>query len=262
MIDDPDRPVSSGSPGDDPVKDAATTPIERAARGAADRLAAWGAIVKDLGAVTAAEIGVWRGEFAAHMLRCCPAIRTYYLLDAWRHLGQWNKPFNVSDEQFDGVMAEALDRTAFAAERRRILRGTTLEVAGALPDRGLDFCYIDGDHTLRGILIDLIRLYPKVRDGGILGGDDFMPSAWQHDPRFEPTLVFPTAVHFAEATGSVIYGLPHGQFAIIVDRARGDFEFRDPTGAYADRTIQAVLRSRRAGPVRRALRRLRAMVTG
>ena len=32
-----------------------------------------------------------------------------------------------------------------------MLRGTTTEVIDRVPDRSVDFAYIDGDHTLRGI---------------------------------------------------------------------------------------------------------------
>jgi 8-oxo-dGTP pyrophosphatase MutT (NUDIX family) len=230
--------------------------IERASAAAADRPALWRQIASAMGAETVAEVGVWKGEFAADLLRSCPTIRAYYMLDPWRHLSGWNKPFNVPDEHFEAVRREAMERTAFAGDRRHVLRGTTVEVAGDLPDRSLDLCYIDGDHTLRGIVIDLIRLFPKVRDGGVLAGDDFAPSAWQHDPRFEPTLVFPAALYFAEATGSLVYGLPHDQFAIVVDRSRDSSEFRDLTRRYSEPTLAAALRGRRAGLLERTIGKL------
>jgi hypothetical protein len=235
--------------------------IEQAAKDSMNRLDLSCRIINGIGATTVAEIGVWRGEFSEYALKNCPGIKRYYMLDSWRRLDDWNKPFNVSDEQFTAVMSESLERTEFAADKRVVLRGTTVEKADDLSERGLDYCYIDGDHTLRGILIDLVRLYAKVRDGGVLGGDDFVPAAWQHGWRFEPTLVFPTAVHFAEATGSVIYGLPHAQFAIVVDRTRHDFEFRDLTGSYVDRTLLAVLRHRPENLAKRIFRSLREMLS-
>jgi hypothetical protein len=239
----------------------AKSTIQRAANGAPDRAALWGRVVGELRPQVVAEVGVWLGEFAEHLLRTCPDIRTYYLLDPWRQLADWNKPFNVSDDEFRAVMDEALARTAFAADRRQVLRGTTVEMAGQVPDQSLDFCYVDGDHTLRGVIVDLVRLYPKVRDGGILAGDDFVPSGWQHGPRFEPTLVFPTAVYFAEATGSVIYSLPHAQFAIIIDRTRDAFAVRDLAGGYGDLTVRGTLEVRRDGWLRKIVRRLHSIST-
>jgi hypothetical protein len=234
--------------------------IEQAAKDSMNRLDLSCRIIEGIGATTVAEIGVWRGEFAEHVLKNCPSVKRYYMVDSWRRLDDWNKPFNVSDDRFNAVMSESLERTAFATDRRVVLRGTTVEKVDEISERALDYCYIDADHTLRGILIDLIRLYAKVRDGGILGGDDFLPAAWQHDGRFEPTMIFPTAVYFAEATGSVIYGLPHAQFAIVVDRTRRDFQFRDLTGSYIDRTLLAVFRRRRENFAKRVFRSLRGML--
>jgi hypothetical protein len=75
-----------------------------------------------------------------------------------------------------------------------------------------------------------------------LAGDDFCPIAWQHNARFEPTLVFPLALYFAESIGSIIYGLPFNQFAIVVDHLnRSTFEFRDLTGAYKSRALRDAL---------------------
>lgn len=197
------------------------------------------------------EIGVWKGEFSEALLQACPEIATYYLVDPWRHLTGWNKPANVSQEQFEAVYTEALARTEFAGDRRRVLRGTTLEVVGRIPDHGLDFAYIDGDHTLRGIAVDLLSVAPKVRPGGFIGGDDFLPNIWQHGPDYEPTLVFPFAVYFAEATRSLLYALPCNQFLLQLP-ADGDqrFSFVDTTGRYPE----PALRHQLAAPARRPLR--------
>lgn len=88
-------------------------------------------------------------------------------------------------------LREAEKKTDFAAGKRAILRGKTTEVIDQIPDGELDLVYINGDHTLKGIAIDLQRTYPKVGTGGFLGSDDFTRSVWQHGAAFEPTLVFP-----------------------------------------------------------------------
>ena len=96
------------------------------------------------------ELGVLRGAFAEHVLRQCPGIARYYMLDPWRHLDDWNKPANVAQAAFDDIKAEAMARTQFADERRIVLRGKTVEVIDEISDRTLDIAYVDGDHTLRG----------------------------------------------------------------------------------------------------------------
>ncbi len=224
-----------------------------------NRLDLWQSFLAEIDAKRVLEIGVWKGEFAAHMLHGCPGIERYYMLDAWRALPEWNKPLNTA-AGLDAAYKEAMAATAFAGNRVTVLRGTTAEVIDGIPDGSLDFIYVDGDHTLRGIAIDLIRSYPKLKPGGHLGGDDFDTSAWRHGFDYEPTLVFPFAVYFAEAVGAPIEALPCGQFRITKPQAGGAFSFTDRTGAYGDRSVLAALRSERKGPLRRAAARLRRLL--
>jgi hypothetical protein len=45
------------------------------------------------------------------------------------------------------------------------LRGKTTEVIDKIPDASLDIVYIDGDHMLRGITIDLCQSPPRRHPG-------------------------------------------------------------------------------------------------
>jgi hypothetical protein len=197
------------------------------------RLEFWVEFIQHAGVRRMAEVGVYRGDFAAFVLQRCDRLAQYYMLDPWRHLEDWNKPANHDDSLLSEFFQETMNKTAFAAAKRVILRGKTTEVVDQIPDGELDFAYIDADHTLKGIAIDLIRLYPKVRVGGFLGGDDFHPSMWQHNTAFEPTLVFPFAVYFAEAVGATICALPYSQF-VLQKPCRAQFAFTDLAGQYSD----------------------------
>jgi hypothetical protein len=214
------------------------------------------------------EIGVWKGEFAEAVLRACPTVQSYFMIDAWRRLDQWNKPMNIDDHAFEAIYEEALQRTGFASDRRTALRGTTLEVICDIPDESLDLAYIDDDHTLRGVTIDLIACYQKVKPGHYLGGDDFCPTIWQHSLKFEPTLVFPFAVNFAEAMGATIYCLPFNQFLMQKGRnGQRRFAVIDFTGQYREPSllpqlslqtlIAKAVRERLPGPIEKILRWLR-----
>ena len=183
-----------------------------------------------------AEIGVWKGDFAADVLKDAPLIETYFMVDPWANLPDWNKPFNVSQQIFDDIYQEMDAKTAFAAHKRRILRGCTKEVVAEIPNESLDFAYIDGDHTLRGITIDLIKIWPKIRSGGFIGGDDFTTTPWQHDVKFEPTMVCPFSVYFAEAMDVPIAALEHGQFLIQKNKNVG-YSFIDKTALYGDLSL-------------------------
>lgn len=207
--------------------------LRECTRRSGGRLDLWIRLLNARRAARVAEIGVYRGDFAAQILRNCGAIEKYYMVDPWRHLSDWKKPANASDEEFERFFSEALSNTDFARAKRVILRGKTTEVLDEIPDGSLDFVYIDGDHTLRGITLDLVCTFPKIRAGGWIGGDDFGTSIWQHPVTFEPTLVFPFAVYFAEAVGARIYALPHSQF-LMEKNGNEPFVFTDLAGGYSD----------------------------
>lgn len=160
------------------------------------------------------EVGVWKGEFAKHILGKCSSVEKYYMIDPWRNLENWNKPSNVDNETFEKIYDEAILETDFSKHKRIVLRGTTKEVIDKIPDNSLDFAYIDGDHTLRGITIDLIKVYPKIKNGGWIGGDDLHNNVFHHGNDYAPTMVFPFALYFSESMGDVFFKTKHNQFLI------------------------------------------------
>jgi hypothetical protein len=197
------------------------------------RIDLWNRVLDIQQVRTMLEVGVWKGDFAEQILRACGYIERYYMIDPWANLPNWNKPFNVAPEIFDEIYHEAMRKTEFAVDKIITLRGRTKEVIDAIPDNSLDFAYIDGDHTLRGITIDLMKVLPKIKIGGIIGGDDFTITPWQHDIRYEPTMVCPYSIYFAEAVDLPIVALPHNQFMIQND-SKMKFSFLDITGNYQD----------------------------
>ncbi|MEM1024818.1 MAG: class I SAM-dependent methyltransferase [Myxococcota bacterium] len=185
-----------------------------------------------------AELGVWKGTFSASVLKACASVQSYYMIDPWRPLDAWKKPKNLSRETLLDAKERAIEATEFAADRRTVLQGTTLEVMDRIPDGSLDFVYVDGDHTLRGMTLDLISIIPKLKPSGVLAGDDLSTSLWQHGPEYEPSCVFPFAVHFAEAHHRLFVALPFEQYAILPGQA---FRMIDTTGRYADVSLKSAL---------------------
>jgi Methyltransferase domain len=211
--------------------------IARLIAGSPSRFDLWLRLLHSSPMECAAEIGVWKGDFAKVMLSNFSNLTKYYMIDPWAHLPDWNKPFNVDNRTFEDVYAEALLKTDFASSRRKVLRSRTSAAIDEIPDHSLDFAYIDGDHTLRGITIDLIEVLPKVKDGGLIGGDDFVNKPWQHGAAYEPTLVCPFAVYFAEAMRLPFMALPHKQF--LIQKAAGTgFSFVDLVGTYSDLSLK------------------------
>src|SRR6478752_1326008 len=207
------------------------------AAAAPNRPGLWSALLNRVDARSVLEVGVFRGEFAEKLLKRTPSIERYYMLDPWRHLEDWEKPANRDDDTFERFYQEAMERTAPYAEKRVVLRGRTTEVIDEIPDESLDFAYIDGDHTLRGITIDLIRVARKVKPSGWIGGDDLHPSIFHHGPEFEPTLVFPYSVYFAEALGTPFYALPFRQF--LMPKSGDGHRFVDLTDGFGALGLKA-----------------------
>src|SRR5690606_10200095 len=88
----------------------------------------------------------------------------------------------------------------------------------------------------KGFTIDLLNTWNKVKSNGFIAGDDFCPSIWQHSSTYEPTLVFPFALYFAEAMNTKIFALPYNQFLIL--KEQNGFEFIDLTsGKYKHKTL-------------------------
>jgi len=206
--------------------------------GSRSRTEFWAEFIRTTQIQRMLEVGVWQGDFAADILQRCDCVKEYYMIDPWRHLQDWNKPANQNDAVLDSFYEMTKAKTEFAKDRRVILRGKTTEVIDQIKDGELDFAYIDGDHTLKGIAIDLVRVYPKIKVGGFLGGDDFSRTIWSHKATFEPTLVFPFAVYFAEAVGATIYSLPNIQFVLHKTEQRA-FGFVDLAGQYDDLSLRS-----------------------
>ena len=209
------------------------------------RIETWARLVNEHRLVSVAEVGVHRGLFAEAILDACPDVARYYLIDPWRELADWNKPLNKSDAESKLYYKEALRRTSAHRKRRVVLRGTTAEVAEKIDDSSLDLAYLDGDHSLRGITIDLMHMWSKVRAGGFLGGDDFNRRLWQHGRAYEPTLTFPYAIYFAEAVDAPIYALRHRQF--LIHKVPGH-RFVDMTGKFRNTSMRTAMRRRSRQP--------------
>jgi hypothetical protein len=131
--------------------------------------------------LAAAEIGVLDGRTSRLLLQRRPLLHLT-MVDLWGPIanddGGLDAP--VTDARADGLMAEALKGTAFAADRRTIIRGDSAEAADGVADGTLDLVFIDADHSEAGCYRDILAWAPKVRPGGILAGHDIDHEEFPH----------------------------------------------------------------------------------
>ena len=159
------------------------------------------------------EVGVWKGNFSRVQLE--HGSQTLHLVDSWRHLPSWNKPWNIDDASFQEnyvAVRELVDE--FGANRVIIHRGTSQEAAPTFSDHSMDYIYIDGDHTVAGAVTDCLLWWPKLKPGGLFFGDDYVCSA-QHGTRFSATCVKDVLDTFAKVSWNAsVASLGHRQFAV------------------------------------------------
>jgi len=111
------------------------------------------------------EIGVDEGVNTKNILTKLP-IERLYLVDPYI-------PYNDGS----GVVTagkEVLARKRLSKFQSKIvfLIEKSEDVVSMIPDN-LDFVYIDGNHSYEFVKKDIELYYPKVREGGVIGGHDF-----------------------------------------------------------------------------------------
>ncbi|WKT58333.1 class I SAM-dependent methyltransferase [Candidatus Nitrosotenuis chungbukensis] len=135
---------------------------------------------------TGAEIGVNDGDFSERILEIVMPNKLH-LIDPWKFesdefydatpYGRENVPSQkMMDEKYENV------RNRFKNEIRKdkiiINRGPSEKILSMFEDNYFDWVYIDGNHLYEFVKKDLILCIKKVKDGGIIAGDDYYDGGW------------------------------------------------------------------------------------
>lgn len=113
------------------------------------------------------EIGVDTGLNAYNVLCQIPQIKKIYLVDPWGQYHQDGKTVNTTDAFY-----KCMKRLSKFRGKIVVIRKKSEVAADDIPN-SLDFVYIDGNHQYEYVKKDTELYYPKVKEGGIIGGDDF-----------------------------------------------------------------------------------------
>ncbi len=129
-----------------------------------------------------AEVGVWKGDGAAAILRLTRP-QTLYLIDPWEHQPDHEKArygARADSGTMDAIYESVLQRFAPQIERGqvKVMRSRSGQVAAEFADGQLDWAWIDGDHTYEAVKADLESFARIVRPAGYLAGDDYMLGWW------------------------------------------------------------------------------------
>jgi len=122
-------------------------------------------LYRELGYKVGAEIGVQRGHHARTLCRSVPDLKLF-CVDPW---GPYNKQ---TQEKSDRIYEHCLSRLE-RFKNVEFMKMTSMEAVKLIPDRSLDFVYIDGLHEFDPVIMDIVHWSPKVRIGGIVSGHDY-----------------------------------------------------------------------------------------
>lgn len=123
------------------------------------------------------EIGVRDGDFSQWVLSHW-AGEKLHLVDPWAHqdVKLYNDKSNVGQKEQDDLHHGVVDMmTARFPGRFKVHRDYSVNAARNFKDSSLDYIYIDGRHDYAGVKEDLEAWYPKLREGGLFAGHDFVP---------------------------------------------------------------------------------------
>ena len=114
---------------------------------------------REFGFKKGAEIGVDRGRFSEFM---CKTIDDLELLC----VDPWERHFRGESRYKSAI-------TRLSPYKCKIIKKTSMEAVRDIPNKSLDFVYIDGDHHFDFIMQDIIEWAKRIRIGGIVSGHDY-----------------------------------------------------------------------------------------
>lgn len=114
--------------------------------------------LNDVGATSFAEVGVWKGELAAQIIKTTD-LKVYYMIDDYRNPNDQDK-------------REQARRVAESDPRFRIIDRRSTDAANMFANGELDAAYIDACHDYENAAKDIEAFWPKVSK--LLCGHDYI----------------------------------------------------------------------------------------
>lgn len=141
-----------------------TKMMEQAAWGLTDPISNLGPGIKGI------EIGIQHGCNSLMLIDACPNISKIIGIDPFVAYQDWDHfvPQRAQDEAY-ALFKENLPLLGSKFEHMKM---HSIEAASHLKDDSYDFVFIDADHSLNAVLLDLEYYVPKVKKGGIVAGHD------------------------------------------------------------------------------------------
>jgi hypothetical protein len=124
---------------------------------------------------TGAEIGVYTGQFSAHILREWKG-KCLYSIDPWMHQSRKMDVSDVQQDEQDKLLSRSVATLQPFKSRSHIMREFSVQAARSFYKHQLDFVYIDACHDYRSVWADINAWYPIVKPHGVIAGHDYKDS--------------------------------------------------------------------------------------
>lgn len=142
-----------------------------------------------------AELGVFDGRFALHIVKNCPGV-TLYAIDAFgehvpppkrrasrekcdcehcsetRNIRRTPTPYYPQGRFFYDRLADTIQEERLGT-RLLLIQGLTVPTADKITDNSLDFLFVDAGHSYEHVNADLVAWVPKVKRHGMIFGHDW-----------------------------------------------------------------------------------------
>ena len=130
--------------------------------------------LQESGMKVGAELGVQRGIFSLHTLLNWPSCTKYVLVDLWSQHSNYEDLANVDTAQQGNITQQMLTSLKRFQDKIEICRNHTTACATQYPDNFFDYIYVDARHDYKGVSEDLVAWWPKLKDGGVFAGHDYV----------------------------------------------------------------------------------------
>jgi len=121
------------------------------------------------------EVGVERGEYSEIILQNSN-LSILYSIDSWKEFSkeEYKDINNHNQKKHNQNKKETEQRLKKYKGRSQVWQMLSEDAAAIFKNNSLDFVYIDANHSYEGCKKDIELWYPKIKQGGVLAGHDYI----------------------------------------------------------------------------------------
>jgi len=115
------------------------------------------------------EIGCYTGESTSIW---CQNFKKVFAIDPWLS-GKGYDANDVASQTMSDDVESSFDTKLRPYSNFTKMKMFSYDAISNFEERSLDFVYIDGEHTYKGVKLDISLYLPKIKNGGFIGGHDY-----------------------------------------------------------------------------------------